>query len=199
MNSSRLRQLLTPVDMIGIAAIVAIAVAVHFGGFEPVRRARAQTAEQREQLAALNQARDSNAATIRAQKTAIDQLRADEAQTVQLESASRLNSRMAAIPELADRCAVRVREVVPKAAQPARRVNKVPITIAGEGPAPRISVFLSQLHIDFPDMEVVSFSIAGRSDGPNESAHFTLELMWYTLAGPDGSAAPAPASPPPAP
>ncbi|CAG0996405.1 hypothetical protein PHYC_02590 [Phycisphaerales bacterium] len=196
MSRPGIHRLFTPVDLIGIGGIVLIAVVAHFGGFEPVRRARAENAMQQESLTALNEAKGANAAALRDVKARLDELGRFEGRSVRLEHASKLNQRMAAIPELADRCAIRVREVVPKAAQPAKRFVRVPITIAGEGPAARISVFLSQLHLEFPDMEVVSFSIAGRADSPTEAAFFTFDLLWYTSAGPDASTAAAAGSKP---
>lgn len=182
-----MRVRLTKVDLGAMALIVGVGVAAHFMGFEPIRRARAEAVAQNGLLSERTTALNAKLVLIDAQKAARAEVQEKIAKSIRLESPTTLNQRMAAIPELGAAAGVRVREVVPKVPQPGKRLTKVPITIGGDGPSTHLTYFLNQLHTTFPDMEVLSVTITARPEVPQEPARFSMDLVWYTRAGSDGS------------
>lgn len=188
---------LTKVDLGALALVVGVGVTAHFVGFEPIRRARADSLAQNALLSQRTAALDAKIELINTQKAARAKAQEKIATAIRLESPTTLNQRMAAIPELGAAAGVRVREVVPKAPQPGKRLTKVPITIGGDGPSTHLAHFLNQLHTTFPDMEVLTLSLSARPESPDEPARFSMDLVWYTRAGSDGSkGAPAEKFPP---
>ncbi|GJQ30589.1 MAG: hypothetical protein HBSAPP03_24730 [Phycisphaerae bacterium] len=188
----RTLHVLTPVDFAAGAILVILAILAHAVGFEPIRRARADSVALHAQLADRTRELTEKESALVAGRAARDALRARLAEATPLETAASLNQRMAAIPDVGAGSGVRVREVVPKPIIPGKPLIRVPITIGGDGPSARFGLFLHDLHESFPDMEVVSLNVSGRPESPHEPVRFSLDLMWYTRVDQDASkAAPA--------
>lgn len=187
-STSAATRLFTRADAVGIAVLALVSVGAHFMVVQPFRTARADALAGNAELSTMTHALSTLESEVRSARDTLADVEKQLRSALALEPASSLNQRMAAIPELGDACGVRVREVIPRAPQPGRRFTRVPLTIGGEGPPGALNVFLRDLHARFPDTEITTFTIAARTDDPQEPARFTLEMVWYAQAGSDAPA-----------
>jgi len=190
------RPKMSRVDGAAIVGIALVSLAAHLGGVEPARRARAEQAAQRDLLRDKVRELEAKDAALRADRAELATLEEKLAAAITLEPPSRMNDRIAAIPELALRVGARVDEVVPKPLQPGRRFTQVPIYFAGDARYPQLAALFAAMREQFPDMQVTAFSISGRPDVPSEPARFTAELIWFARAeGDDGAGTKSTATP----
>jgi len=176
---------LSRVDAAGAGAVAVLTVGGYFAGYAPLQAAQATQTSQRETLAQQRETLERRDDDLRKLRIAAADSKAKLSSAITLEPASRLTSRMAAFPELAELHGVVILETLPRAAVVGKQFVRVPLGVSGTGPYPAFASFLAGIAARFPDMEVVSFQISGQPEDSSQPSRFAVDLVWYTV--PDGA------------
>lgn len=106
------------------------------------------------------------------------------ASAIQLESAARINKRIAGVTEFFSSCALHVDDVQTGKVSSSPQYDLVPITIVGRGAYPQCARLLQGLCSKYPDISVIRIDLDGNPGAGAETEKFRLELFWY--AAPSG-------------
>lgn len=172
------------VDAMGAAALALIAATVYLAIVQPISaHANALAAEANEADALERQANDQHAELARLQKRT-STLTEQAERTLQLTSVNRLNDRLKALADLADSIshsdeqanpafvgpptpkwltdatALKIVQIVPGTPTRTNKFVTVPIRLAGTATYASATLFLAELHKQFPDTAVARLSIA---------------------------------------
>jgi Tfp pilus assembly protein PilO len=109
--------------------------------------------------------------------------REQAAGAIQLDSAARINQRVAALTEFLAECHLQVDDVRTGRASRNIRYNLIPITVVGRGPYRECVKFFHGLCAKCPDMSVMRIDLAGNPAEPADPETFRLELFWYAAPG----------------
>lgn len=105
--------------------------------------------------------------------------REQSATAVQLDSAARINKRIAELTRFFAECNLQVDDVQTGRASSNIRYHLIPITIVGRGPYRECVKFFRGLCVKCPDMSVMRIDLTGNPAQPEEPEAFRLELFWY--------------------
>ncbi len=105
--------------------------------------------------------------------------REQTASVIQLDSATRINKRVAGLTQFLAECHLQVDDVQTGRASSNVRYNLIPITIVGRGPYRECVKFFHELCVKCPDMSVMRIELTGHPAQPADPETFRLELFWY--------------------
>ncbi|GAB4190028.1 MAG: hypothetical protein Kow00105_04400 [Phycisphaeraceae bacterium] len=169
------------IDLAGVVGCIVITIACYGFLVRPVLEERREYAELQplvmEKSAAVKQAQ----AEVNTLKRELRDIESQLAGLpLHMEPASKINSRLAVITELAERVGIEVHSLLPEPVRPGGRYDVVNINLAGEGDYISVTRFMALLHDQFADLSVSEFSLkAAGSDG--DRASYDIGLAWYTL------------------
>jgi Tfp pilus assembly protein PilO len=109
--------------------------------------------------------------------------REQAAGAMQLDSAARINQRIAELTQFLAECNLQVDDVQTGRASSNIRYNLIPITIVGRGPYRECVKLLHGLCAKCPDMSVMRIDLSGNPAQPAGPETFRLELFWYAAPG----------------
>ncbi len=110
--------------------------------------------------------------------------REQAASAIQLDSAARINKRIAELTQFFAACSLQVDDVQTGRVSSNVRYHLIPITIVGRGPYRECVKFFHGLCAKCPDMSVMRIDLTGNPAQPADPETFRLELFWY--AAPSG-------------
>lgn len=180
------------IDAVGSAVFVLASLAWYSTMGGPSLEQRSATAGLRHELQTQqekNAALQAAIATVKERLTLVQQELA--AGTVQLDSATHINRRIAGLTGFLSDCKLQVDDVQTDPIVSSRQYDLVPITIVGRGACLQYVRFLHGLSTTFPDMGVMRVELSGNPAQPSEPENFQLELFWYAAPS---SSTPASAS-----
>ncbi len=169
------------VDLAGVIGCVVITMVCYGVLVHPILKERGEYAE----LQPLVMEKSSAAKQAQSEVNALKrELRDVESQLaglpLHMEPASKINSRLAVITELAEQVGIEVHSLLPEPARPGGRYDIVDINLAGEGDYISVTRFMALIHDQFADLSVSEFSLkAAGADG--DRASYDIGLAWYTL------------------
>jgi Tfp pilus assembly protein PilO len=105
--------------------------------------------------------------------------REQTAMAIQLDSAARINKRVAELTQFFAECNLQVDDVQTGRASSNARYHLIPITIVGRGPYRECVKFFHGLCAKCPDMSVMRIDLTGNPAQPADPETFRLELFWY--------------------
>lgn len=169
------------IDLAGLGACALVSALGYFGLVRPALNHQ-QTYKQ---LVPKVAERSDELARARADlKTMQDQLEQTgarlDALPLRLEQASRVNSRVARLADLASEMGLEVHEMLPDKARSGKRYDVVPISLSGAGDYNHVTRFMQRVHDSFADIAVMRFDLASDNPG-SDDATFDIDLAWYTL------------------
>jgi Tfp pilus assembly protein PilO len=151
---------------------------------QPLVEQRSATAQQRHEV----QGQQEKAAQLKAGVAKVKERlatvrREQTAGAIRLDSAARINKRVAALTEFLAACHLQVDDVQTGRASSNIRYNLIPITIVGRGPYRECVKFFHGLCAKCPDMSVMRIELVGNPAQPADPETFRLELFWYAAPG----------------
>jgi hypothetical protein len=171
-------------DIAGAVACVILSLAAYALVVVPARSLRTAGAEfdaslrsSRAKLVQLEHERDALAVEVNRVAAALASSRID------LRPLRALNARLAALVDAASRAGIEIQETRADEATPRGRFRAVPVHLAGTGTYPQVAHFLHVLHMEMPDVEVVTFELSGKSDADEGRATLVIDLVWYAVSG----------------
>ena len=172
------------VDLAGLA-LCALLTCIGYGTIvQPIARERDRLTAKRTDLEQLKQqARlaENSRSSLEQELDRVHQLIADSA--VQLESVAHLNGRLARLLDLATESGMQIDETQSGDTEEGTWHRTVPVRVSGRGSYTSCARFLHGLQTRLPDVEVLSFNLAGSPQKRSEAAMFRFELAWYAAAG----------------
>jgi Tfp pilus assembly protein PilO len=168
------------IDVIAVAAMGAIALGAYSLQIRPAYAAREERAQRAGELAA---AREKSADLEMSAARLKEKLRIEResiAQSVQLESSTQLNARLAKLTELAGANNLQLDAIEPgaSAAGSSGRYETIPIRLAGRGAYHDAARFVRALHEALPDTGVGVLELTSSDNGG--SAGLVVQLLWHT-------------------
>jgi Tfp pilus assembly protein PilO len=109
--------------------------------------------------------------------------REQTAGAIQLDSAARINKRIAELTQFLAECHLQVDDVQTGRASSNARYHLIPITIVGRGPYRECVKFFQGLCAKCPDMSVMHIDLTGNPAQPADPETFRFELFWYAAPG----------------
>jgi Tfp pilus assembly protein PilO len=174
------------VDAVGIGVCVAVSLVFYWASVQPLlERQRAAAAQRRELNVRQDEAAELKAAVSTMQKRLADAEAERAAGTVRLETATRINTRVAGLTQLLSDCRLEVDDVQTARVSRGPQYDLAPITITGRGSYVSSVRFLRELRSAFPDMSVARIDLTGQPGQAAETTAFQFDLLWY--AAPDRS------------
>jgi Tfp pilus assembly protein PilO len=175
------------IDAAGAAALALMLIAAYALGIRPVvqsREARASLAAQRDQEL---QKADSLGIALRELSGRVEEARQSlDAGAITLESAGRLNRRLARLTGLAAANHLKLDAIEPGKTARLPCYDAMEIAIAGRGTFTDCTAFLHHIYADVPDTEVMSVELSGQPGAADNAASFKVVLSWLIA----GSASP---------
>lgn len=174
-----------PTDLAGAGACVALTLAAVFLAFTPLRARHADLAAKQDRLNVRRRRSSGLERSVIAMKGQLAEAQKALAKSeLQLESAERVNHRVARVTEVATGCGLKIHDVQLGRNSSTQRYTAVPICLAGVGTYRKCVVFLRKLNEAFADTGVKALELSAAPVAPSE-ARFRFELVWY--AAPAGS------------
>jgi Tfp pilus assembly protein PilO len=169
------------IDVMGITACALFTGVCYAGLIRPVSANRLAYAELQPQLAERAQAVKDARAGLAALQAELDATKKQLSDLpLELEPASRVNSRLARLTDLAAEMGIEVHQVQPDPARAGKRYDVVEIALSGSGDYGQVTRFMRRLHDTFADTAIVTFDL--KSGGATvAAAQFDIGLAWYTL------------------
>ncbi len=100
---------------------------------------------------------------------------------IELQPASQVNQRLAALTTLATQNGLSLNEVRPGAPTETNRYQMLPIHLTGAGDYPSCAAFLHGLHDSYTDVGLSSLeALNSDTSGETSRLNFQIELVWYT-------------------
>jgi Tfp pilus assembly protein PilO len=100
---------------------------------------------------------------------------------IELQPASQVNQRLAALTTLATANGLSLNELRPGAPTETNRYQMLPIHLTGAGDYPSCAAFLHGLHDSYTDVGLSSLeALNSDSSGETSRLNFQIELVWYT-------------------
>lgn len=100
---------------------------------------------------------------------------------IELQPASQVNQRLAALTNLATQNGLSLNELRPGAPSETNRYQVLPIHLTGAGDYPSCAAFLHGLHDAYTDVGLSSLeALNSDSSGATSGLNFQIELVWYT-------------------
>ena len=169
------------IDAAAAAICIVAAMVVYFGGVRPMLRGYATRLAQQ---TALNEAcgkYERLHVTVQTMTQRLDALQRELAECpLQLQSADRLNERLAAVTDLVSASGLALQQIQPGRTESSGRFTTVAIHVSGNGSYPACVGFVRELRRRMPDMSVNAMQLAGRPSDPLAAATFSFELVWHT-------------------
>lgn len=168
---------------IGIGVSIALTFVLYVGCIYPLIQIKRQELDQRVELAGqrlLAQKVDGAHNLMRLEMISID--RSLKQTSLQLQSASVVNQRLAHLAELATKLGLAIHQIRPEGIQHGSHADTVVIHLSGEGTFETYTNYLHQLHQIFADISVVSFELKGDPNRLDGVGTFRLTLYWHTMA-----------------
>ncbi len=103
-----------------------------------------------------------------------------KAGTLQLQPASVINYRLAALTDLANEYHLNISTIRPEPAIHNQQYATVLIRLTASGDFPDCTRFLHALHAQFPDTGVSTFDLSGEPQTSGMPVRFEIDLEWYT-------------------
>ncbi|MCU0914910.1 MAG: hypothetical protein MUC88_10140 [Planctomycetes bacterium] len=176
------------IDAAGVGVFLLVSLVGYMTLVSPLLQQRSAGTERRRETAARQQKlQDLETArtTVEDRLAAARQHLATSA--VQLESAARINKRVAAVTEFFSRCRLHVDDVQTGRVSGGTQYDLVPLTIIGRGAYHQCGELLHGLCAQYPDMSVMRLELSGNPREQADAGKFRLDLFWY--AAPSGPAA----------
>ena len=181
MNTSALTRLTKwQIDACGALVGLALTCGVWLTAVQPLRAQRAAVAAHERELD--EKALDAKhlALQIRQAQTQLASVRQHLGQIkLELQSASRVNQRIAEVTAAAGQCGLEVSDVRPGRAVIGSRHAVQPIEMSGTGSFPAAVKFVRKLHESFDDSGIAAFELAGNPQAPGTPASFHFRIHWY--------------------
>ena len=172
------------IDAVGISVCVLASLAFYAATINPLLERRSVAAEQHRELEDQRQKAADLKASVSKAQAQLAAVRSDLAgSAIELEAATRINQRVAAVAAVFSRCGLAVDDIQTDQAYSGPRHDVVPITIVGRGPYNQCVEFLHGLNATFPDMGVVNIDLTGNPTEASGRERFRLELFWYAVPG----------------
>ncbi len=92
---------------------------------------------------------------------------------------SAINKRIAALAALAEQHHLKINQVQPGTPEPGKHYSTVPIRLSGSGRFTHVVAFMHQLHVEFKDVGVASWSVSGDPADDDDEAEFAFSLAWF--------------------
>jgi Tfp pilus assembly protein PilO len=176
------KQALLQIDAAGIMVCVATSLVAYFAALQPLVRQRALLANQRQELATQSGQSSKLKESMLTLKNHLAAVREELAQSkIKLESADRINGRVADVMGFLNDYKLRVDDVQIGKTLADLRCELVPISITGSGGYKQCAAFLHQLHQTFPDISVARFELNGSPTKPEQPCKFDFELFWLAI------------------
>lgn len=178
------------IDALGITACVLVTAVCYFALIRPVSSNRQAYAQLQPRVTQRAQAVKDAKAKLAALRVELDGTKKQLADLpLRLESASRINSRLAGLAELASEMGIEVHQIKPDPARAGKRYDVVSIALSGSGDYGQVTRFMRRVHDDFADTAIVKFDLESGGSGGSEgsggsnarAARFDIGLAWYTL------------------
>ncbi len=171
-------------DLAGALLLVVLAFVGYQAIYRPIGMRQAQLTALRTELGSQQAKAGQLEETCRSFETRIAQdQRALSAETIQLHSASQLNTRLARITELISAAGMVQHESQTGKAQPGPLYDRIPVSVSGAGTYSQCVAFLRELNGEVPDIGVQSFELSGNPRVASNAASFRFDLVWYAAPG----------------
>ncbi len=171
------------IDLAGAGVFVLLALIAYMVGVYPVIQ-RHQNFVIREAELAVQQDKarklSVRIARVASQITQIKQELTDN--DINLKPASQINSHLARMARLVNRCGLKLDQLQPGKSLNGPRYQTVPIYLVGTGNFSACAKLLRELQRNFPDTSVASFEVKGNPTKPKEPTTLRVDLLWYAVA-----------------
>lgn len=180
-----------PVDAAGIGICVAVSLIAYSVGFAPLALKRSFIVAQSRELETKRKECSelgASAASLASHLAGIEEELARN--EIKLQSADRINERVAELAALLGECELEVDDVRLGQLLTGIRCEASPIRVAGRGTYKRCVAFMHKLCKTFPDSSLVRFELRGNAAGSQSTdpealrdqatSGFSFELLWYT-------------------
>ena len=168
------------IDACGAAVCLALTCGVWFLAVEPLRAQRAAAAAHVRELDEKTLDAKHLAIQVRQAQTQLAAVRKQLGEIkLDLQSAARVNQRIAEVTAAAGQCGLEVSDVRPGRAVVGQRHAIQPIEMSGTGSYPAAVQFVRKFHQSFGDSGFASFELAGNPGAPSMPASFHFRIHWY--------------------
>jgi Tfp pilus assembly protein PilO len=168
------------IDACGAVLCAALTCGVWFGAVEPLRAQRAAAAAREQELDGTTLQAKQLAVQVRQAQTQLAAVQKHLGEIkLDLQSAARVNQRIAEVTAAAGRCGLEVSDVRPGRAVVGPRHAVQPIEMSGTGSYPSAVQFVRTFHQTFGDSGFASFELAGNPAAPSMPASFHFRIHWY--------------------
>ena len=168
------------IDACGALVCAALTCGVWFLGIEPLRVQRRAAGERERQLEEMTLDAKHLALQVRQSATQLNVVRTHLGEIkLDLQSAARVNQRIAEVTAAAGQCGLEVSDVRPGRAVVGQRHAIQPIEMSGTGSYPSAVQFVRKFHQSFGDSGFASFELAGNPGAPSMPASFHFRIHWY--------------------
>ena len=172
------------VDLAGVGVCAMLVLLSYFVGLRSLVLRQESLAEKEVRLGAQRRSAAKlvgNVAFLTSRLAGVKQALVENA--IQLESADRVNHRIARVADVAAGCGLKIDGIQPEGPISGPRYRIVPIRLVGSGGFQTCAMLLRRFRQVFPDMAIVSFELSGNPQRPSTPAKFRTDLCWYTAAG----------------
>ncbi len=155
-------------------------------GVRPVLSARGQYQQHEQELAKKQQVIDERSGVVDLlRRRSLDAQAALASTSLNLQSVRGLNHRLDELAALATECGLAVHSAVPGEVTEALMCQRVAIRLTGHGAYPAAADLLHRIHDTYPDTSVNAFELNGRSENPDGSVRFEIDLTWHAAGEQD--------------
>jgi len=158
-------------------------MAFYFGA-RPLVNRHAEFAEQQRELARRRRKASELSSAVISQERQLKSVRQALAGGIKLETADRVNKRIAELTEVLTQCGLKVDDIHLGDITRTERYDMIPIRLMGAGGYKSCAVFLNRLARQVPDVAVTSFRIADNPGEKTRGGQFSCELRWHAISGP---------------
>ena len=168
------------IDACGALLCAALTCGAWFVAVEPLRAQRRTAAARRQDLDEKTLQAKHLAIQVRQAQTQLAAVQKHLGEIkLDLQSAARVNQRIAEVTAAAGQCGLEVSDVRPGRAVVGRRHAVQPIEMSGTGSYPSAVQFVRTFHRTFGDSGFASFELAGNPSAPGMPASFHFRIHWY--------------------
>ncbi len=181
MNAGSGRNTMWMIHAGGVVCCLLLTAGAYLTAIQPVLDAQMESRAQRIQLAEQQRIATDLDRTLGQLHRQMTLVNAElEQSQLQLESAGRINQRIAELTEIANDAGLRIQQIDPGRKHSDHLFDVVPIELGGKATYRNYLLFLRQLHSRFADIAVAEFQVVGAPESPTDEATFKLRLCWFT-------------------